>query len=170
MKTPILLALMVAAALATTACSKSGTAKAAKANTDHKPAPVLVLPDEQGNTIRLADFKGKVVVLNFWATWCGPCKFEIPWLIEFQRQYKDQGFSVIGVSMDEGGWPAVRPFLEEAKTNYPILLGTDETAAAFGGIEVLPTTFIIDRQGRITSTHMGLTGKDDFENAIKAAL
>ena len=152
------------------ACSSSKPVAAAKAVGTRKPAPDFALSDAQGKSMRLADFKGKVVLLDFWATWCGPCKIEIPWFIEFQRQYKDRGFSVIGVSMDEDGWQAVRPFVERVKMNYPVVLGNDQTAAAFGGVEVLPTTFIIDREGRIVASHEGLTSKAEFENAIKELL
>ena len=157
--------------LLASACSSSKPAAAAKAgNKDSKPAPNFALPDAHGSTVKLTDFKGKVVILDFWATWCGPCKIEIPWFIEFQRKYKDQGFTVIGVSMDEGGWQTVRPFVEEFKMNYPVLIGNDETAQSFGGVDVLPTTFIIDKQGRIVATHMGLTSKDEFEKAIQSLL
>ena len=145
-----------------------GTANAA--GKDLKPAPDFSLPGPDGKLVRLSDFKGKVVLLDFWATWCGPCKIEIPWFVEFQRKYKDQGFTVLGISMDEGGWSEVRPFVEEMKMNYPVLLGNDEITGPFGGIEVLPTTFIIDKQGRIVAMHRGLTSKDDFENAIKGLL
>ncbi len=152
------------------ACSSSRPVKAAKGEKERKPAPDFSLQDSQGRTVRLADYKGKVVLLDFWATWCGPCKIEIPWFIEFQRQYKDRGFSVIGVSMDEGGWEVVRPFVDEMKMNYPVLIGSDEAASAFGGVDVLPTTFIIDKQGRIAATHMGLTSKSEFEETIKSLL
>lgn len=149
------------------ACSSTKAAKGGKA---FKPAPNFTLQDASGNTVKLSDYKGKVVLLDFWATWCGPCKIEIPWFMEFQRKYKDRGFTVIGVSMDEGGWQVVKPFAEEFKMNYPVVLGSDETASAFGGVEVLPTTFIIDKQGRIVATHQGLTGKDEMEKSIEDLL
>ena len=149
-------------------CSSSTTeAKGAK---DRKPAPDFTLQDANGKAVKLSDYKGKVVLLDFWATWCGPCKIEIPWFIEFQRKYKDRGFTVLGVSMDEDGWQIVKPFAEEYKMNYPVVLGNDETATAFGGVEVLPTTFIIDKEGRIVATHKGLTGKDEMEKAIEDLL
>jgi peroxiredoxin len=171
--------LLIAAALLAglAACSSSRAAKdAGKASDtkaegkDLKATPDFALPDPDGKLVRLSDFKGKVVLLDFWATWCGPCKIEIPWFIEFQRKYKDQGFTVLGVSMDEGGWSEVRPFLDQMKMNYPVLLGNDDITAPFGGIEVLPTTLIIDKQGRIFVMHKGLTSKDEFENAIKGLL
>ncbi|HYM12823.1 MAG TPA: TlpA disulfide reductase family protein [Bryobacterales bacterium] len=153
-------------------CSYSSkrTAAAAKDEKELRIAPDFALQDEHGKTVHLADFKGKVVVLDFWATWCGPCKMEIPWFMEFQRKYKDKGFTVLGVSMDEDGWQAIRPFVEEMKMNYPVLLGNDDAAGAFGGVDVLPTTFIIDKQGRIVATHQGLSGKDEFEKTIESLL
>ena len=135
-----------------------------------KTAPALELPDEQGKKVKLADYKGKVVLLDFWATWCGPCKIEIPWFIEFQRKYKDQGFTVLGVAMDEEGFQVVRPFAEQYKMNYPLLLGNEEAASAFGGVDVLPTTFLIDRTGRIVATHQGLVSKDEIEDGIRKLL
>jgi peroxiredoxin len=150
------------------ACSSNRPVEA-KAGKQRRPAPDFALQDEHGKTVHLTDFKGKVVLLDFWATWCGPCKIEIPWFMEFQRKYKDQGFTVIGVSMDDG-WETVRPFIEEEKMNYPVLIGNDETASSFGGVDVLPTTFIIDKQGRIVATHVGLTSKSEFEDAIKSLL
>jgi cytochrome c biogenesis protein CcmG/thiol:disulfide interchange protein DsbE len=174
----LLIAVALLAGLAACSSSRSGRAsKDAGEASDIKPdgkglklAPDFSLPDPDGKAVRLSDFKGKVVLLDFWATWCGPCKIEIPWFIEFQRKYKDQGFTVLGVSMDEGGWSEVRPFVDQMKMNYPVLLGNDDMTAPFGGIEVLPTTLIIDKQGRVFAMHKGLTSKDDFENAIKGLL
>jgi len=163
-------AALAVALLALVSCTSTKPVKAAKPEGERRPAPELALADEQGKTLRLADFKGKVVLLDFWATWCGPCKIEIPWFIEFQRKYKDQGFSVVGVSMDEEGWDIIRPFAQQYKMNYPVLLGNDEAAAKFGGVEVLPTTFLIDRQGRIVATHLGLVSRDEIENGIKDLL
>ena len=153
-------------------CSSAKTASAARDGKDKKlkPAPEFVLQDASGKTLKLSDFKGKVVLLDFWATWCMPCKIEIPWFMEFQRKYKDRGFSVIGVSMDESGWEVVKPFIEEMKINYPVVIGTPETAEAYDGVEVLPTTFLIDKQGRIVTSHMGLVSKDEFEKTIQDLL
>jgi cytochrome c biogenesis protein CcmG/thiol:disulfide interchange protein DsbE len=116
--------------------------------------------------VTLAEYKGKVVLLNFWATWCGPCKIEIPWFIEFEQKYKDRGFSVLGVSMDEEGWEIVKPYIAKNKVNYRILLGTESVAQMYGNVESLPTTFIIDSEGRIASTHVGLVSRSDYENEI----
>jgi thiol-disulfide isomerase/thioredoxin len=137
---------------------------------DHPDAPPISLVDIEGKKLDLADYKGKVVVLDFWATWCGPCKIEIPWFKEFERENKDKGFAVIGVAMDDDGWDAVKPFAQEVGINYRIVIGNDDVAQSFGGVEALPTTFLIDREGRIASVHVGLSGKRDFENGIQELL
>ena len=90
---------------------------------ERKPAPDFTLKDEAGRDVTLSDYRGKVVLLNFWATWCGPCKIEMPWFVAFQRKYKDQGFTVIAVSLDEEGWDVVRPFVEEYGLNFPVVVG-----------------------------------------------
>jgi peroxiredoxin len=157
-----------AAVLVWTACSSGVTVKAAvKAEKDRKPAPEFALKDAEGKTVHLADYKGKVVLLDFWATWCAPCKIEIPWFMEFEQQLKDRGFAVVGVSMDEDGWSVVKPYLQEMKINYRILMGNEQVGAIYGGVDSLPTTFLIDRQGKIASVHIGLDrGKEDFKNDI----
>jgi len=156
------------AVLVWTACSNGVTVKAAvKAEKDRKPAPEFALKDADGKTVHLADYKGKVVLLDFWATWCAPCKIEIPWFMEFEQQLKDRGFAVVGVSMDEDGWSAVKPYLQEMKINYRILMGNEQVGSIYGGVDSLPTTFLIDRQGKIASVHIGLDrGKEDFKNDI----
>jgi cytochrome c biogenesis protein CcmG/thiol:disulfide interchange protein DsbE len=132
-----------------------------------QPMPQFSLKDANGETVRPADYKGKVVLLDFWATWCGPCKIEIPWFIDLERQYKDQGFAVLGVSMDEDGWGAVKPYVQKMKMNYRVLLGNDDVSTAYGGLDSLPTTLLIDRQGKIASVHIGVSaGKEEFKNAI----
>ncbi len=137
---------------------------------ERKAAPPLALKDSSGKTISLTDYRGKVVLLDFWATWCTGCKMEIPWFSESQKAYGAQGFAVVGVSMDEGGWSVVKPFLAEAHVPYPVLLGDDPTAQRFG-IQSLPDTFLIDRQGRIAATYRaGLVDKNDVEANIKALL
>jgi peroxiredoxin len=155
----------VCMALLSTACSNRPAA--ARASVKGKPAPEFALKDANGQTVHLADYKGKVVLLDFWATWCGPCKIEIPWFMEFEQQFKDRGFAVVGVSMDEDGWTAVKPYLVRMKVNYRILLGNDQVGTQYGGVDSLPTTFLIDRQGKIASVHIGVsTGKEEFKDAI----
>jgi cytochrome c biogenesis protein CcmG/thiol:disulfide interchange protein DsbE len=141
-----------------------------KDNKDRKAAPDFELKDANGKIVHLSDFRGKVVLLDFWATWCGPCGIEIPWFTDFQRKYKDRGFDVLGVSMDDGGWKDVKPFVAEKKINYPVLLGDDRTSDLYGGVEALPTTFVIDREGRVASVHVGLVDKKEFDDAIQKLL
>jgi peroxiredoxin len=120
--------------------------------------------------VSLSDYKGKVVLLNFWATWCGPCKIEVPWFIEYEQKLKDRGFAVVGVSMDEDGWDAVKPFMQQYGVNYRMLMGNDMVAQQYGGIDALPTTFVIDREGRIASAHVGLVSRRDYDNDIETLL
>jgi peroxiredoxin len=133
---------------------------------DRKIAPDFTLKDSTGASVKLSALRGQVVLLNFWATWCPPCKIEIPWFINFQRDYKDRNFAVLGVSLDEDGWQSVRPFVASEKINYRVVLGTEELSQIYGGLDALPTTFIIDREGRIAATHVGLISKSEYENEI----
>jgi peroxiredoxin len=161
----------VALGLGIVACGpKAPARKAVKDDKDRHRAPEFALKDSTGKTVHLSDYKGKVVLLDFWATWCGPCGIEIPWFTEFQRRYKDRGFEVLGVSMDDEGWKAISPFVAQKKINYRVVLGDDKTSDQYGGVEALPTTFVIDRDGRIASTHVGLTSRKDFEDAIEKLL
>ncbi|HXM45373.1 MAG TPA: TlpA disulfide reductase family protein [Bryobacteraceae bacterium] len=137
---------------------------------DRKPAPAFALKDSSGKTVTLNDFRGKVVLLDFWATWCHGCKQEIPWFSEFEKAYHAQGLAVVGVSMDEGGWNVVKPFLAETHVPYRMLLGDDATAKRYG-IRSLPDTFLIDRDGRLAAAYKeGLVDKGDVEANIKAIL
>lgn len=159
----------LAAALLLAACSSPERAGASHLKTEatRKPAPNFSLKDADGRIVQLSDFRGKVVLLNFWATWCDPCRIEIPWFVEFERQHKGQGFAVVGVSMDEDGWQAVKPFVREAGINYRILLGNDTVSDLYGGIDSLPTSFVIDREGRIAAVHIGLVSKSRYENDLQ---
>lgn len=129
-------------------------------------APDFVLKDAAGVDFRLSDYRGKVVLLNFWATWCAPCKAEIPWFEEFERRYEGRGFAVIGVSMDESGWTAVRPFLDANGVGYTVGIGDAEVARKYGGVESIPETVTIDREGRVAARHVGIVRKGDYENEI----
>ena len=159
----------LAAALLLAACSSPERAGASHLKTEatRKPAPNFSLKDADGRIVQLSDFRGKVVLLNFWATWCDPCRIEIPWFVEFERQHKGQGFAVLGVSMDEDGWQAIKPFVSEAGINYRILLGDDKVSELYGGIDSLPTSFVIDREGRIAAVHVGLVSKSRYEDDLQ---
>jgi len=137
-----------------------------KAERDRHAAPDFALKDNTGRTLKLSDYRGKVVLLNFWATWCEPCQVEIPWFIDFQQKYKDRDFAVIGVSMDDDGWDAVKPFVDRQKINYRVVIATEEVSARYGSIESLPTTFMIDRAGRIAAMHIGLKSRTTYQNDI----
>ena len=154
-----------------TGCVPEQAVKAAvKDAKTRKPAPDFSLKDVNGKSVKLSDYKGKVVLLNFWATWCGPCKIEIPWFKEFETTYKNQGFAVLGVAMDDDGWEAVKPYIKEKEVNYRVVVGTEQVSLLYGDVESLPTTFVIDREGRVASVHIGLVSKGDYANEIKQLL
>src|SRR5271165_2335791 len=119
---------------------------------ERKPAPEFTLPDSSGKTARIGEYRGKVVLLDFWATWCHGCKMEIPWFSEFEKSYGARGLAVVGVAMDEEGWKTVRPFLTGTQVPYRMLLGNQAMAKRYG-IGNLPDTFLIDREGRIAAVY-----------------
>jgi thiol-disulfide isomerase/thioredoxin len=164
--TVLVAAIGAAASLGGCTSMNSVNAAALKPVKDRKAAPDITLKDAMGRTFKLSEYKGKVVLLNFWATWCGPCKIEIPWFIEFEQKYKDKGFAMLGVSMDEEGWEVVRPYIEKSKVNYRMAIGNDSIAQLYGGVDSLPTSFLLDKEGRIASVHVGLVSKSDYENEI----
>ena len=143
------------------------------------PEPDLKLKTIDGKEVLLADYKGKVVFVNFWATWCDPCRVEIPWLIAMQNKYGPKGFTVVGIAMDEEGKSVVAPFLDKERfdvdgqklpMNYPIVLGTDEAADKFGGILGYPSSFLISRDGKIVTKFQGLKSEDELTKAIESQL
>ena len=149
-----------------------GEVAAAACEADAKPAPLdYTLQDMNGHDVDLASFKGNVILLNFWATWCGPCKIEIPGFIELQDEYGDDGFVVLGLSTDDTP-DQIKPFAHEFAVNYPMLVGLDETEfqEAWGPIWGLPMSFWIDRDGTWCKTHMGIGTKDEFEADLKSLL
>jgi thiol-disulfide isomerase/thioredoxin len=136
---------------------------------DSRPVP-LTLKDIQGRRIRLSDYRGKVVLVNFWATWCPPCRAEIPDLIRLQREYGSRGLQVIGVTYPPQKLAEVRRFVQKAKVNYPIGLGTNEMKLLFTKSEELPVTIVIGTDGRIRDIIEGILLADEFEQKIKPLL
>lgn len=134
------------------------------------PAPEFELTNLDGKQVKLSDFRGQAVLLNFWATWCSPCKIEMPWFVELQKQYGPQGLAVVGVAMDDASRDDIAKFTKEMGVNYPILLGKEAVGEAYGGVQFLPTTFYIDRKGRVVERVFGLTGKGEIEDNVKKAL
>ena len=141
-----------------------------KALASGTPAPDFTLQSVDGKTVRLSEFKGKAVLVNFWATWCGPCKIETPWLVEFQNQYRAQGLQIVGVAMDDSGKDEIARFAKDMGMNYPVLLGKEAVGDAYGGVPALPESFFVGRDGKIVDKIMGIEGKAEMEIAIKKAL
>jgi thiol-disulfide isomerase/thioredoxin len=168
-------------------CSSVKGGKSAAAQDSAKPAANASLPAEpdvtftdlQGKSVALSSLKGKVVVVNFWATWCEPCQIEIPWMIEFQQKYEARGFTVLGVAMDDEGKSVVEPFVAKKQfdvdghsltMNYPIMLGNDDLAAKFGGLIGLPTSLVISRDGKLVKRFIGLVNHDTIVKEIEGQL
>ena len=150
-----------------------------EAKPEVKPAPAVTFKNLDGADVTLAQYKGTVVLVNFWATWCDPCYVEIPWLIEMQQNYAAKGFTILGVSMDEEGKEAVVPFLAKERfnvngqklpMNYPIVIGNDDVADKFGGLLGYPTSFLVSRDGKIVKKVQGLVSYEELTKAIEAQL
>jgi peroxiredoxin len=135
-----------------------------------QPAPDFTLNTPDGKAMKLSDFHGKAVLLNFWATWCEPCKVEMPWFVDLQKKYGPQGLQVIGVAMDDAGPNVIQSFAQKLGVNYPILVGKEEVGAAYGGIEYLPSTFYITRDGKVIDHVFGLASRSEIEANIEKAL
>jgi peroxiredoxin len=148
---------------------RSGTAFASHL-TQSSPAPDFSLESLDGKTMKLSDLRGKAVLLNFWATWCGPCKIEMPWFVELQNQYAAQGLQIVGVAMDDASKEDIRKFAKDMGVNYPILIGKESVGDQYGGVPALPESFLIGRDGKIVDKIIGLRGKAEIEDAIKKAL
>ena len=149
---------------------RSSTPAATGPNLKGQTAPDFTLQSLEGKPVRLSDFRGKAVLLNFWATWCQPCKIEMPWFVDLQKQYGDQGLQVVGIAMDDASEKDIADFAKDLGVNYPILIGKDSVSDAFGGVPYLPTTFYIGRDGRVVDKVFGLKGKAEIEADIKKAL
>jgi peroxiredoxin len=165
------LAIMAVSAIITSLAQSSPSQNGSQVAADQSAvAPSWELKDVNDKTIRSADFKGKVVILDFWATWCAPCRKEIPGFIALQKKYAQQGLVIVGASVDEGGASMVKQFMEKLGMNYPVVLTDEKMQDQFGGIEVVPTTFVIDREGHIVKKYFGLTDEGEFEQEIKPLL
>jgi thiol-disulfide isomerase/thioredoxin len=133
-------------------------------------APDFSLESLDGKTLRLSDLRGKAVLLNFWATWCGPCKIEMPWFVELQDEYAGQGLQIVGVAMDDASKQDIAKFAKDMGVNYPILIGKESVGDQYGGVPALPESFLIGRDGKIVDKILGLRGKAEIEDSIKKAL
>ena len=143
---------------------------ATSGNLQGKPAPDFSLSSLDGKTLKLSDYRGKAVLLNFWATWCEPCKIEMPWFIELQKQYGPKGLQVLGVAMDDTDPKDIVDFAHKMGVNYPIAVGREAVGDQYGGIPYLPSTFYIDRDGRVVDRVYGLVSRSEIEDNIKKAL
>jgi cytochrome c biogenesis protein CcmG/thiol:disulfide interchange protein DsbE len=158
---------------------RAGMLKVATANSAPAPAPELTLKDLEGKDLSLAQYKGKVVLVNFWATWCEPCQVEIPWLIEMQQKYAAKGFTVLGIAMDEEGARVVTPWVQKerfdvngskSQMNYPIVIGNDAAADKFGGMLGYPTSLLVTRDGKIVKRITGIISYDEISKSIESQL
>jgi peroxiredoxin len=154
----LLFALLITLFAGSTAVAQSGT------------APNFSLQNSSGKFVELAKLKGKAVVVNFWATWCPPCKAEIPGFLKVYDKYRTKGLEIVGISLDEKGWSVVKPFIQKYKIGYPVVLDNGEVASKYGEIRSIPTTFFIDKKGKIIDSHVGYMTEADFEKKIKKLL
>ena len=192
MKKSLLVIIAVVAVLAATYMADRGTRQprkgvvsvvagnsAGKPNAAAKPAPEVTLKDLEGKDLSLSQYKGKVVLVNFWATWCEPCLVEIPWLIEMQQKYAAKGFTVLGIAMDEEGAKVVTPWVNKerfdvngakSQMNYPIVIGNDAAADKFGGLLGYPTSVLITRDGKIVKRITGIISSEEISKSIESQL
>ncbi len=169
---PVVVAAIIAAMLfaGIHAARKNRSAGSVTAQFRGQPAPDFELQSLDGKNVKLSDFRGKAVLLNFWATWCVPCKIEMPWFVELQKEYGPQGFQIVGVAMDDASTEDIAEFAKQMGVNYPVLLGKESVGQSYGGVAVLPTTFFIDRDGKLLTREFGLRSRSVFVDHIKEAL
>ena len=154
--------------------SEPSTPAAARGGAEHalqsQKAPDFSLKQMNGETFRLSDHRGEVVVVNFWATWCPPCRMEIPGFIKLQKELRDRGLTFVGISLDEGGFDTVRPYAQEMKINYPLVLGRASVVQKYGGVRGLPTTFVVDPEGRIAFARSGFLSEKQLRETLEPLL
>ena len=184
LKIVFFLSLVAVVATGFSGCNAKNWLNASAQENGASKGPLPAAPDAtfktlDGKDISISSLKGKVVVLNFWATWCEPCQVEIPWMIDLQKKNAEKGFTILGAAMDDEGKSVVEPYVqktefdvdgEKLKMNYPIVLGNDDLAAKFGGLIGLPTTVVITRDGKIAKRFIGLANRDQLEKQIHALL
>jgi thiol-disulfide isomerase/thioredoxin len=158
------------AAVVSTPAKASKITKPAIDTSGLKMAPTWALTDMAGNVVKSSDLLGKVVLVDFWATWCGPCKAAIPHLVDLYKRYQDMGVEIVGVSLDQQGPRVVKPFIEKNRINYPIVMGNGRVVQDFGGVRGIPTAFVITQDGKIYKTYVGLRPKETYEVDFKALL
>lgn len=147
-----------------------GALQGGGANLQGQPAPDFALTSLDGKTLKLSDFRGKAVLLNFWATWCEPCKLEMPWFVELQNKYSAQGLQILGVAMDDASNKEIAEFAKKMGVNYPIVIGKEAVGDQYGGLPYLPSSFYIDREGKVVQRVFGLVSKSEIEADIQKAL
>ena len=147
-----------------------------------KPAPDFTLEDLRGDKVSLSSFKGKPLLINFWATWCGPCKIETPWLVELQNEFGPKGFEIVGISTegddlkpdDKEGWAhdkdAIAKFVTQYHMQYPVLINGDSLATEYGGLDAMPTSVYVDRTGKVVAVQLGISSKDDMVANVNTAI
>lgn len=170
----VVVAFTVAAMIYTTARRSRDAAlggeKLVAAENIGKAAPDFELSDLDGKMVKLSDFKGRPVLVNFWATWCGPCKIEMPWFIDLKKKYEGQGFEIIGIAMEDTENEKISEFTKKMGVNYVILKGKNAVADAYGDVQGLPTSFYLDREGKIVAQHAGLVSRSVIEDDVKLAI
>jgi thiol-disulfide isomerase/thioredoxin len=164
--------LLFAGKSATKPAKADGSGKAVVGHNAGNQAPdfELALIEGHGKTMKLSELKGKGVLLNFWATWCEPCKIETPWLVDLQKKYGPQGLQIVGVADDDSPQPEIAAFAKKMGMNYPIVQGTEKVVDAYGGYPGLPASFFIDRSGKVVMKEVGLVGQDVLEKNIQKTL
>jgi len=166
----LLVCLLILLMAGGTACRKEETREKAHDTAEGWKAPSFVLNDLQGRTVRFSDFSGKVVIVNFWASWCGPCRMEIPQLVDLYNRFRARGVVVIGIAIDPAGPEVLSKFAREMQINYSLLVGDEKVFYDFGGLVGLPTTFVINQQGMVVDKYVGLIGPDVLERRVLSLL